>query len=308
MDKNKNRRWKIAEVVLLICIIGLGIFLKFNIDAALFRKEYNKYPDREIARINVVLNDTSLDEIKGGTKDIKYDGNKVEVYDDEKVLKFDGVEIKGRGNSTWSQRKKPFQLKFKEGVNLLGLGKARKWVLLANYFDASYIRNDVVFLLAEMLDEKYNSRGEFVELYFDGEYEGLYYLTHKIEIAKTSVDLKEKDGVLFEIDTLHKNQENCYTSYFGDCLLLSDIVSEDEKNEEKTKNSFIDSFNRLEKAAEAGNFNRVAKLIDVESFAKYYLINEFTVNPDAYSSSFYLYKDGKNDRFMRGRFGILIWH
>ncbi len=278
----------------------MGWFLKLDLENKAHKETLVKYPDRGIPRIEINLNEISLEEVKNGPKETKYEDNELIVYDGREIESYNGVEIKGRGNTTWVQGKKPYQIKFKNKVNLFELGEAKKWVLLANYYDASLIRNDIAMLIAEMLEMEYNARGEFVELYFNGEYEGLYYLLKKIEISKGSVDLREKDGVLFEIDTLHKYEEECYTSYLGDCLVLKDIVDNEEENEQLAVENFLEDFNKLEIAVEKGNYEEVVKLIDVDSFVKYFLVNEFTVNPDAYASSFYLYRDGADDKINAG--------
>ena len=48
--------------------------------------------------------------------------------------------------------KKPYKLKFDKKVDLFGNGKAKTWVLLANYSDKSMIRNHMAFLLGDELD------------------------------------------------------------------------------------------------------------------------------------------------------------
>ena len=62
-------------------------------------------------------------------------------------LAASAAEFKGRGNYTWTlpSKKKPYQLKFADGnsQNLLGMGAARAWVLLANTADPSLMRNKV---------------------------------------------------------------------------------------------------------------------------------------------------------------------
>ena len=57
----------------------------------------------------------------------------------------------------------------------------------------------------------------------------------------------------------------------------------------------MDNYNRLIWSAQNGDYVTSSKLADMESLAIYYLISEFSVNPDAYASSFYFYKDGAND-------------
>ncbi|MBQ1298748.1 CotH kinase family protein [Candidatus Saccharibacteria bacterium] len=295
--KVSSKRWKWMIFLLAICIVLLGVLLKFNIDRIVV---YKAYLDNGIPRININLEGVSLDEIKEGSKETKYEGNELELYNEGRVAEFDGVEVKGRGNSTWKHKKKPYQIKFTSKVDLFGLGEAKKWVLLANYLDHSFLRNDIAFTLAEMLEIKYNYRGKFIELYFNDEYEGLYYLVPKIDIAKGSVNLKEEDGVLFELDNSYGDEEEYYESYSGNYLLLKDLVSEDEENKEKVVNEFLEDFNKLEMLAERGEYEGILDIIDIESFAEYYLVNEFTVNPDAYSSSFYLYRDGAGDKIHAG--------
>ena len=259
-----------------------------------------KFPDRGVPRMNITLDGVSLEEINAGSKETKYEGNKLDLYEGGEVREFEGVQVKGRGNSTWDQEKKPYQIKFSQRVDLFGLGKNKKWILLANYFDESLMRNDIAMLFAEMLEVRYNVRGEFAEVYFDGKYEGLYYVLPKIEIAKGSVNLKELDGVIFELDTLHRYEEECYESYLGECLVLKDTVTKEQGMTQKVAMDFMKDFDDFEMAVEKGDYERVTELIDVDSFVKYFIVNEFTVNPDAYVSSFYLYRDGADDRIHAG--------
>ena len=282
-------------LMLLVCV---GLVMKGIIDNAL----YNRFYDRGLPRINIDLKETKLSEIKEGSKEKKYKNTHLSLYNNGKIDKFENVEIKGRGNSTWEYSKKPYQISFNNKVDLLKLGKAKKWVLLASRADHTFLRNDIAFRLAEMLELKYNHRGEFVELYFDGEYEGLYYLIQKIDIAKNSVDLRTNGGLLFELDNVYADEDNeeYYVSVSGNTLVLKDIKQDNEETRDWIVEVFLNNVNKLETLAKMGNYDEVSKIIDVESFAKYYLVNEFAVNPDAYSTSFYLYKDGIEDKIHAG--------
>lgn len=285
----------------LILIVGVGLLVKFGMERAAAEEVLSQFPDRGVPRMNISLKGVTLDEIKAGSKDTKYEGNELMVYEgDSATLEASGVRVKGRGNTTWIQPKKPYQLKFSKRMNLFEISNSKKWVLLANFFDTSLVRNDVAMLLAEMLGMEYNVRGDFVELYFDNRYEGLYYLLPSIELAKGSVNLSESGGVLFELDTLHREEEECYESYYGECLVLRDTVLRDQNMAKVAAGSFMKDFNEFEIELEEGNYDRIAELVDLESFAKYYLLSEFTVNPDAYISSFYLYKNGDNDKIHAG--------
>lgn len=279
----------VAMGVVLAGVIGYAVW--WNTEGSKTELEKRGLPDRGLPVMEITLADgLELAEIDGGDKDVKYEGNEVDLYEGGSVFEFDDVEVKGRGNSTWGQEKKPYQLSFSRGVDLLGLGKAKKWVLLANALDASYLRNDIALTLAEMVGMPYNHRGDFVELYVNDDYRGLYYLVQKIAIAKGSVDLRNDGGLLFEIDTLHKNEENCYTTYLEECLVLKDERFTNGEGDNLVK-EFLEDLNEAERAAKKGRYYNVAEISDIDSFVQYFLVNEFTVNPDAYTSSFYLYRN-----------------
>ena len=285
-------------VGVLVLIIGVGLVAKTVIGVQLKDEALAKFPDKGVPRINIALNGISLEEINGGSKEIKYEGNELSLYEGGNVREFSEVQVKGRGNGTWTQEKKPYQIKFSEKVGLFGMGKAKKWILLANAADATNLRTRAAFCLEEMLGMKYRFRGEFVELYVNGEYEGLYYLTHAVEIGKSVVDLRDPMGVLVELDNLYYWGEDYRESGNGDYLVLKDAV--DEGNGEMAMREFVSKYDEFERAVAEKDYDKVTELVDVESFAQYYLLSEFSVNPDAYWTSFYMYKDGVDDKIHVG--------
>ena len=261
-------------------------------------QEEVKVEENPFLQLRISLNDVTLEEINLGDKNTKYSGNSIEIVKGDEIFEFDNLEIKGRGNSTWGgTKKKPYQIKFENKVNF-GLGKGKKWILLADIYDPSHLRNDTAFYLAGMLDMEYSVSGEYAKLYIDDEYLGLYYLAQKIEIDKGRVDLKDPFGVIMELDNLHGGDKGCYMSYSNNCMTISDSVNKD--NEDAAAKMFVEDFSALERAVKAKNYKKVLELADVESFAKYYLVSEFSVNPDSYSTSYHFYKDGEDDKIHAG--------
>lgn len=290
----KSRIWQSVLVVCFLAVgVGFGIFTLIN-------QPEPKYPDNGLPVFDFSLKDVTLETIKDGDKSTKYSGNELAIFTAGQESDYFNVEIKGRGNTTWDEDKKPFQIEFRHAVDLFGMGKSRKWVLLANVFDDTNLRNDIAMRIAEMLDEKTPRRGRFVELYFDGEYEGIYYVMHKVEIGKNSVDLRDDMGVLVELDAENRN-EVCHNASLGGCLVLKDTVNKNDEEEENLAfEDFLVKYALAEKAAKAGDFDKVSKYLDIDSFVRYFLVNEFTVNPDAYSMSFFMYKNGLDDKIHAG--------
>lgn len=289
----KSRIWQSVLV---------GVFLVAGIVAAInftVNKPPEKYEKNGLPVIDISLKDISLEDFKSGDKETVYEGNEVALINNETESAFYNVELKGRGNSTWGEDKKPFQIKFRHAVDFLGMGKARKWVFLANRLDATNLRNDIAFRLAEMLDDK-PQRGQFVEVYFNGEYEGLYYVMHRVEIGKSSVDLRDELGVLMEVDAPSRT-EDCHKSLLGGCLVLKETVNNNsEDSENLALKEFLEDYEEAERAAVDGDYEKVSEYLNLVSFARYFLVSEFTVNPDAYSMSFYLHKNGSEDKIHAG--------
>lgn len=295
-----KKNWLLVLIVsALVFVMGIGFLVKLGLDRRGWEEIEVAFPDRGLPRINITLNGTTLEEIDGGSKEVKYEGNELSIYDGRsEVDEYEGVQVKGRGNGTWGEEKKPYQIRFRNKVDLFGMGKARKWILLANAMDKTNLRTEAAFYLEEMLGMEPAYTGEFVELYVDGDYRGLYYLTHAVEIGKRSVNLRDPLGVLVELDNVYGRMEEYYETKKGDRLVIKDVVGKDYK--EEAMSVFLNDYNEFEKVAEEGDYEKANELADLKSFAQYYLLSEFTVNPDAYWTSFYMYKDGVSDKIHAG--------
>ncbi len=98
-------------------------------------------------------------------------------------------EIKGRGNYTWTLPKKPFNIKLDEKTDLFGMGKSKKFSLLANYIDPTLIKNKLVIDFADSIGIDYSSKSQIVDLYINGDYWGNYTIMERVEIAENRVDI-----------------------------------------------------------------------------------------------------------------------
>ena len=134
------------------------------------------------------------------TKSNKATGAMYCVGADGSVI-YDGslTQIKGRGNSTWLQDKKPYQIKLGSKTDLLQTGKSenksKTWVLLANAADPSLLRNQVVYDLSVAMQLQPGIESRSVNLFYDGEYRGVYLLSEKVEVAKGRVDITDLEEI-----------------------------------------------------------------------------------------------------------------
>ena len=100
-------------------------------------------------------------------------------------------QLKGRGNNTFRYSKKPYQIKFAEKASLSGMGKARTWVLLANWTDLSLLRNQIVLDMSRETGLKNAVGCVQTDVWINGLYQGLYLMTEKIQIGRERIDITD---------------------------------------------------------------------------------------------------------------------
>ena len=105
-------------------------------------------------------------------------------------------ELKARGNSTFAYAaKKSYQMKLETASNLLQNGKnVKTWVLLANYFDATLMHDKLFKDMAAALGMPYTASCDWVNLYYDGEYRGVYLLSEKNAVKDTGINITDLEA------------------------------------------------------------------------------------------------------------------
>lgn len=196
--------------------------------------------------------------------------------------------IRGRGNSTWSKAKKPYNLYLRQSADLLGMGEANDWVLLANAFDETNLRNRVIFDFAKRVtgDPRIAPDTAFTDVWLNGEYAGLYLLTEKVQIAENRLDI-DPDSMLFSWVKTARND-----SFFAlNSTSSVEIESPKKSSAERQKELQTYLLSWQDALSSDGEWQ---KYIDVESFVHKYLIEEAFLNSDLYNSQyFYIEPNGK---------------
>ena len=263
--------------------------------------------DNDVYRINIETDNGNLPTSTSTYLNATFN---ITEQDITKVLNdTSNIQIRVRGNSTSAPDKKPYKLKFKEGTSLFGLKKAKDWVLLANYFDKSNVRNYLAYTLANKIDNlNFQPSSIFIDLYINSKYQGLYMLCEQIEANNGRVDIENhynSDGVssfLLEVDDRAKDEFNGYKNkcYFtlGEYDIAfkypsaNDYISAFNTND----NVFLEQYIKDSKWAisfftdalailKSNNFDEFSKYFDIESFINYYFIQEFFKNVDVSSTS-----------------------
>jgi hypothetical protein len=231
----------------------------------------------------------------------------VSIINEEKTVLKENATIRVRGKSTSATPKKPYLIKFSKKQTILGLkGQYKKWVLLANIFDISSIRNALAFKMSELMQFDFTPRCFSVDLILNGAYRGNYYLCDDVEIGPDRInidELKKKDieepnisgGYFFEIDG--GGDSYGYTNLVTKTGIKWRIKEPDEEDITKEQTEYIiKKMENFEKEVYSGNFTNM----DLESYSKFFLMDEFCGDPDEISSNFYITKKRNDDKFYFG--------
>jgi len=221
-------------------------------------------------------------------------------------------KIKGRGNSTWGLAKKPFNITYKDNIQLDGM-KGKKWSLLANAQDSSLLRNRLVYDLANEVNMMYACDSRFVDMFVNGYYQGSYQLTQKIEMGKNTVmpDLEEpiveveEEGdvvptenfdFILELDTAINAANAGDQTFTTDRGQTMTHKVPDEPTDEQV--AFMDAkYQALENALYSDDLATLETLVDINDFARAYLVNEVAKNLDSGVTSCYFVYNSTKDIF-----------
>ena len=230
-------------------------------------------------------------------------------------------KMKGRGNVTWnnSSGKKPYNLTLGKKINWPGIDskKTKKWSILAEPYDESLLGNRTGFNLAYQMGIGQDTTS--ADVWMNGEYLGCYTVTAKTDSFVTD------DGYMLEDDNYTEDSieqggdpqfrlkgvnatnntgqgPRITVKKIGDNLLLDENGDVDESAANlRAVSADIQAW--MQEAWDAirseTGYNSKGKhyseYIDVESFAKMYLMHEYVKSFDIRAGSILFYRDGTGE-------------
>ena len=219
---------------------------------------------------------------------IKIDG--AGVYPDMETTE---VQIKGRGNSTWSnssESKNPYRMKFATKVKPFGMTKGKSWVLLSNKQSGSMTTNAIAMKVADMVESRGCNHIIPVELYINNQYRGSYNFTEKVGFSNNSIDIDdETNAVMLELDTY--SDETIYRDYSYNLPFkikepdFDDAESETSLSVYQIQQAFNDFTTDVE-------VNAGVNMLDVDAFVRAMLVTDLVRNEELmHPKSWFLYNE-----------------
>jgi len=238
----------------------------------------------------------------------------------QSVVFTDTGTVKGRGNTSWNLPKKGYNIKLDHKASLLGMPEMTQWSLIANYEDKSLLRNMVAGYLADDAGLEFNMQAHPVDLWLNGVYWGTYDLFQKIDIDKNSVNitkvkptldaagneisrpapdqigyLMEFDGHVNEVPAAEKSKwqtpvpgvtyDPVTQDYFMPISIGSKWLTFKKAGAGAINNDELTYIRgvilKAVAALQSGSYQDIEALIDVRSFAKWYIVEEYINNTDS---------------------------
>jgi len=215
-------------------------------------------------------------------------------------LRSAGVRL--RGNSTAGLEKKPFRIKFDTSVSMFGRPKEKSWTLIANHMDYSLMRNFAAYNMHAYLTPPgtFTSLAIPVEVYINGQYEGVYTLCDQMKVGKGRVDISEEilepenTDYMLELnyrapdDTPGEEGSRWFRVEVNDAEFLSrwpwggaerfiyDLKSPDPDDWFLPEHvAYMKQYMQsVQDALEAGDWETTQALVDVESFIDFFMVTE----------------------------------
>lgn len=228
----------------------------------------------------------------------------IRLYTADGEIDYRGIveSIHGRGNSTWlDQSKKAYSLKLESKANMLGMCKSENWVLLANAFDATHLRNKLVYDFSASLGLDYSPECQWVDLYLNGSYAGLYLLCERNEVSDQRIALKNGTGYVVSTDIgwrLENKGVPFFTTNSGVALRIH--YSSVTESVLKDRLQSVENAIYASDSIDAVTGKKLGDLIDINSWVKKFLVEEFFGNVDAGDLSQFFYSQSEHEKIYAG--------
>ncbi len=246
-----------------------------------------------------------------GNMTVQVPDSYVGEYGSQETATYEMEYIRGRGNSTWMVDKRPYKIKLSKKADLFGMGKNKHWVLLANRFDNTFLRNKMTYWMGQKLGMEFTPQSVFVDVVMNGDYLGSYYLSEQIRVGESRVEIDDlaaddvtkqatddetiSGGYLLSMEPYGGETKLSFSTAEGNEFLIESPDFEGYTND--AQYNYISNYvQNVENAIYGKDFKNedgvsYKDLMDVDSAAKYWLMQEISRNGDGFiSTSTYLYK------------------
>lgn len=280
-------------------ILDEAIFCKIDSKYSIFAYENEFYFHKwsGLPTVSVDLKRSSLEKIS--TRKGLWCNADYTVSDINGMYVHNGTcEVRVHGNTTFFNPKKSLDMKMEKVTPLLGMDGGTRWVLISNYEDQSFVKNAVGYNLQQQMGCEYAPETQFVNVYVNGQFQGLYLLVERPDGGSVSFTKQ---------DELQVKQDSYMLELCGRLTYQESPIGFETKRRYVTirypdaignkLEALSDYVERAESALYMDNGEEEKDYLayfDLESFSVQYLLQEFMKNYDTELNSQYIcLRDGE---------------
>lgn len=208
---------------------------------------------------------------------------------------FVGIEERGNAGPEIPKRSYSVETRTRDGdnrtVELLGFPAENDFILEAVHTDETYMRNALAYRTARRLG-RWGARTDFVEVWVNGRYRGLYVLTEQVKLDRNRMDVDRRGvsgGYLLEL-TDGDVEGDITGPVSGRPYEHKDPEGSDLDGEEE---DYIEGFVARAEQALVRDDASWRAFLDMDAAVDYVLLNELFKNNDNFNRSVFLAKGWK---------------
>lgn len=206
-------------------------------------------------------------------------------------------------------------------LSFFGMPEHKDWVLYAGYPDGSMIRNILAYEAFSRMTGMWSVRTQLVQVYLDGQFQGVYVFMEKPSYGSGRIMVNENSGYIFKFDKTDEAdrfdgddnsidaKKNTFMSQYSGRKHIStygthvdqmfeieyperEKIAFNDDEELVSEKAWTDKVNTLkarisqfESKLKDGDYNTVRTLIDYQTWADWFIMNEFSKNIDGFRAS-----------------------
>ena len=192
------------------------------------------------------------------------------------------MKLRIRGNTSANNPKKGYKIKLDTKSKVFGMKGDKDWAILAEYSDATLLRNQVAMQISRILRMPWTPDCCSAEVTLNGKSIGMYTLIEHKEVGNSKVQMGD-NGFFLELDDKEEDMGSCErftTPNYYKVIKFKEPDPVTAAQVSEVKEFFTTMENTLAANSTSAEFSKYKELMDVDSFIRNFLVQELTKNVD----------------------------
>lgn len=212
------------------------------------------------------------------------------------------ASIHPRGATSFTMaNKKSYKFTLNEAEDLLDMGEGQEWVLIANAFDTTKIRNGMAYELARELGLASAVDTRYADVWFNGEYAGNYLIGETVEVGenRVKIDTESPGSYLLLTDRVEEG-DVAFTDQYGRTYIFEYPKDSTEEDADYVAGRIELIENLIADCDTEEKYEVLKEYIDINSFVVMYLMDMVANEIDSNTYSSWYYMDGLDGKLYIG--------